>query len=141
MSDCIFCKIINGEIPSYKIYEDEYVLAFLDLSQTTKGHTLIIPKQHVNHIFDMDDQTASHLFANVPKISRALQQTFSEMVGINIVNNNGEAAGQTVFHSHIHLIPRYDDDDFNIQFNDHQLQYTPEELATLANHIQKEVSA
>lgn len=106
--DCIFCKIIDGEIPAYKIYEDENVLAFLDITQGTKGHTLVIPKKHVANIYDMDEETAAAVFRVIPKIANALKKAFNP-IGLNIVNNN-ERPLQAVFHYHIHLIPRYEDD-------------------------------
>ncbi|MDF9866841.1 histidine triad (HIT) family protein [Bacilli bacterium PM5-3] len=110
MEDCLFCKIVSGEIPSYKIYEDEDVLAFLDISQTTKGHTLVIPKKHAKDIYEIDDES----MAKVYKVARKLANTLSEKLnanGINLLNNNKVDAGQTVFHYHVHLIPRYDKDD------------------------------
>lgn len=138
--DCIFCKIINGEIPSYKIYEDEITFAFLDLSQTTKGHTLIVPKNHVTDIFSLNETLASQLFARVPKIARALELALPDMQGLNIINNNRELAYQSVFHSHIHLIPRYShEDDFSIHFGNHSEDYTSEFLNRLALQIQTEV--
>ena len=103
--DCIFCKIINGDIPSYKIYEDKNVLAFLDITQGTKGHTLVIPKKHVKNVYELDEETASQLFKVVPKIANALKKAFNP-IGLNIVNNN-EQPLQAVFHYHLHLIPRY----------------------------------
>lgn len=139
MSNCIFCKIINQEIPSYKIYEDEYVYAFLDLSQTTKGHTLVIPKEHKKDIFEYDDKLAGKVFARIPKIARGLEKAFPDMQGLNILNNNKEAAYQTIFHSHIHLIPRYGkDDDFSISFGNHQ--YSEQQLKDIAEKIKKEVN-
>lgn len=110
MTDCIFCKIVAGDIPSSKVYEDDQVLAFLDITQVTPGHTLIIPKQHVADVFDMDSEIASQVFARVPKIARQLKEKLGAQ-GLNIINNNGELAGQTVFHSHIHLLPRLDETD------------------------------
>lgn len=104
--NCIFCKIVAGEIPSYKVYEDENVLAFLDISQVTKGHTLIIPKEHSKDIFELPAETAAKLYSVVPKIASGIKQTFNP-IGLNILNNNGEAAGQSVFHYHMHFIPRY----------------------------------
>lgn len=106
--DCIFCKIVNNEIPSYKIYEDENVLAFLDITQGTKGHTLVIPKKHVKDIYELDEDTATQIFRVVPKIAKALKKAFNP-IGLNIVNNN-EKPLQAVFHYHLHLIPRYEDD-------------------------------
>lgn len=140
MDNCIFCKIIKKEIPSYPIYEDESVYAFLDLSQTTKGHTLIIPKLHVTDIFEYDEATAADLFARVPKVARALEQALPDVFGLNIVSNNRELAYQTVFHSHIHLIPRYTkNDDFKLGFKDNSQKYTPDELTHLATTIREQV--
>ncbi len=110
MDNCIFCKIISGEIPSSKVYEDDKVLAFLDISQATKGHTLVIPKEHVRNILEMSAETAETVFSRVPKIARAVQKA-TAAIGMNILNNNEEVAGQTVFHAHIHLVPRYGADD------------------------------
>ncbi|WP_017472414.1 HIT family protein [Amphibacillus jilinensis] len=138
-SNCIFCKIINGEIPSAKIYEDEEVYAFLDISQVTKGHTLIIPKTHTKNIFETSSAIASHLFAKVPMVANAINKAFSP-AGINVLSNTGEAAGQSVFHLHLHLIPRYDEHDgFNPNWITHNDQYTSNDLAeiaaTIANNI------
>lgn len=110
MSDCLFCKIIDGSIPSMKVYEDEFVYAFMDIVSLSKGHTLLIPKEHVANIFEMSSEVASNLFAVAPKIANAIKDTFNP-AGMNLVNNNGEAAGQTVFHFHLHFIPRYDETD------------------------------
>ena len=140
MTDCIFCKIINQEIPSYKVYEDEKVYAFLDLTQVTKGHTLVIPKEHVADIFDYKPDLAADVFARVPKIARALECAFPEMDGLNIINNNKELAYQSVFHSHIHLIPRYGiTDDFSIHFGNNQNMYSPEKLQEIAKLISEKV--
>lgn len=89
MSDCIFCKIIDGDIPCAKVYEDEHVLAFLDISQVTKGHTLVIPKIHKENIYDMTPEVSNHYFQAIPKIARAIKQEF-EPIGLNLLNNNGE---------------------------------------------------
>src|SRR5690625_3537280 len=102
--DCLFCKIIDGDIPSAKVYEDEHVYAFLDISQVTKGHTLVIPKKHVKDIYELDEEIASTLFSRVPKIAKAIKQAY-QPVGINLLNNNEIAAGQSVFHLHIHVLP------------------------------------
>lgn len=141
MSDCIFCKIIEKEIPSYPVYEDDVVYAFLDITQTTKGHTLVIPKKHVTDIFDYDEQLASDVFARIPKIARAIEAAFPDMVGLNIINNNKEAAYQSVFHSHVHLIPRYGkDDDFSMTFADNGAKFTPEDMTLIAESIHKEIN-
>ncbi len=142
MTDCIFCKIIAGDIPSTTIYEDDEVKAFLDLSQATKGHTLLVPKTHVKDIFEYDADLASRVFARLPKIAKAIKASDPAIAGLNIINNNGEVAYQSVFHSHIHLIPRYtSDDDFSIHFGDHSDQMTPEILNEIADGIRSHLEA
>lgn len=124
MEDCIFCKIINGEIPSYTVYEDDVVKAFLDISQNTPGHTLVVPKKHVKDIFEYDADLAAAVFSRLPKIARAIRDSNPDIQGMNIINNNGEVAYQSVFHSHIHLIPRYSKrDKFSINFSDNSAKY------------------
>jgi len=140
MENCIFCKIINKEIPSYPVYEDDVVYAFLDITQTTKGHTLVIPKQHVTDIFEYDEKLAGDMFARIPKIARAIEKAFPDCQGLNIVNNNRELAYQSVFHSHIHLIPRYSkNDDFSLTFNDNSQSYSTEDMTSIAQAIQEKV--
>lgn len=139
MNDCIFCKIVAGEIPSSKVYEDDQVLAFLDISQTTPGHTLLIPKRHVRNVLEMEADLASTAFSRLPKIARALQKA-TNAVGMNIINNNEEIAGQTVFHAHIHLVPRYDEKDgIKIEYTEHEPDF--EALGELAAQIANEVEA
>lgn len=124
MTDCIFCKIVNGEIPSYTVYEDDVVKAFLDISQGTPGHTLVIPKKHVPDLFAYDDKLAAEVFSRLPKIARAVKNSNPAIKGLNVLNNNGKVAYQSVFHSHIHLIPRYSDhDDFKMIFKDNSGNY------------------
>ena len=96
MSDCIFCKIIAGEIPASKVYEDEQVLAFLDISQVTPGHTLVVPKEHYRNLLEMDATSASQLFAQVPKVAQKVMKA-TKAAGMNIIANCEEIAGQTVF--------------------------------------------
>ncbi|EUJ33597.1 hypothetical protein MFLO_00025 [Listeria floridensis FSL S10-1187] len=136
MEDCIFCKIIRGEIPSEKIYEDDEVLAFLDLGQVTKGHTLIIPKKHVRNVFDLPPETAAEIFRRVPKIAGALKEAFP-LEGLNVINNNEEVASQTVFHYHVHLIPRYskNKDDFGFKWKDNSNTYSAEDFKARAEAI------
>ncbi|WP_262314858.1 HIT family protein [Lacticaseibacillus parakribbianus] len=142
MSDCIFCKIIAGEIPSVKVYEDDTVLAFLDISQATPGHTLVVPKVHVPDLFAYDADLAAAVFARLPKIARAIKASDPRIEGLNVLNNNGEVAYQSVFHSHIHLIPRYSTaDDFSIHFGDHTQDYTPAQLEAVAAGIRAKVGA
>lgn len=108
-NDCIFCKIANGEIPSSTIYEDDLFRVILDLSPATKGHALILPKKHMANIFEMDEETAEKVFVLASRIAKAMKEALN-CDGFNIVQNNGEIAGQTVFHFHMHIIPRYNDD-------------------------------
>lgn len=137
MENCIFCQIIAGEIPSSKIYEDDQVLAFLDISQTTKGHTLVVPKTHARNTLEMTEESAAQLFSRIPKIARAVQSA-TQAKGMNIIANNEEIAGQTVFHTHIHLVPRFDENDgIAIHYTTHEPDFTA--LAELAKTISKEV--
>ena len=133
MADCIFCKIIAGEIPSSTVYEDDQVVAFLDISQFTSGHTLVVPKQHFRNLLEMDADSASQLFARVPDIARKVMKATGAK-GMNILNNNEEIAGQTVFHTHVHLAPRYDETDgLQISFEAHEPDFPA--LAQLAEKI------
>lgn len=140
MSDCLFCKIINGEIPSAKVFENEHVYAFLDISQVTKGHTLIVPKVHKENLFELTPEIARNLFEVVPQIANALKAEY-EPVGLNALNNNGELAGQSVFHFHLHLIPRYGKGDgFGAVFKNNQSDYTSKQLQEMAANIRKRLS-
>lgn len=135
MSECIFCKIIDGSIPSAKIYEDEYVYAFMDIMPLTKGHTLIIPKNHKENVYDLSEEEASNLFKVVPKIASALKESFGP-VGMNLLNNNGAPAGQSVFHFHLHFIPRYDQTDgFRTTWITKEKTFTPEIIQNLAGEL------
>ena len=113
MQDCIFCKIINGEMPCYKIYEDDEVLSFLDISKDVEGHILVIPKKHCKNILDCDSETLNYLFEAVKKISNHLVDNCG-YDGVNLLNCSDESAGQTVNHFHIHIIPRKKDDNLKV---------------------------
>jgi histidine triad (HIT) family protein len=135
VSDCVFCKIVKGEIPSAKVFENEHVLAFLDLSQVTKGHTLIIPKVHKENLFELTPEIAKNLFEVAPTIANALKETY-QPIGLNAVNNNGEKAGQSVFHFHLHLIPRYGEGDgFGAVWKNNQSDYSSLDLQQMAADI------
>lgn len=141
MSDCIFCKIINGDIPSAKVFENDDVLAFLDISQITKGHTLVIPKKHQENIYELESETAAKLFEVVPTIAKAIKAEFKPQA-LNILNNNGVFAGQTVFHYHLHLIPRYDENDgFQYSFINNTDQYTGDDLQNIAQAIHRHIES
>lgn len=105
MNDCIFCKILKGELPCMKIYEDEHTLSFLDIAKDVDGHILVIPKKHVTNILNADGETLSHVMNTVKKIGVHLTENCG-YEGMNILNANNECSGQTVFHLHIHVIPR-----------------------------------
>lgn len=132
--DCIFCKIANGMIPSTTIYENSDFKVILDISPATKGHTLILPKEHFDNIFDMDAETAAKLFALAAAVARSLKEA-TGCEGMNIVQNNGEIAGQTVYHFHMHLIPRYKDDQVQIKWTPQEMDQ--EELNIIAATIKK----
>lgn len=110
MENCIFCKIINKEIPCYKIYEDELVLAFLDINPVVIGHTLVIPKKHFENIFEIEDEYLERIITVSKKISLKMKEVLG-IEGINLYQANGLIAGQTVFHFHLHVLPREQGDD------------------------------
>ena len=107
--DCLFCKIIKGEIPCYKIYEDAYTLAFLDIAKDVDGHTLVIPKKHCNNILDCDDETLNHVMHTVKLISNHYVNNCG-FSSVNVINNNGSSAEQAINHLHYHIIPRLEND-------------------------------
>lgn len=109
MEDCIFCKIINREIPADVVYEDAYAMAFMDIAPVNPGHILVIPKNHSRDILDMDDDSVAHVAKLAKRMGRIMKETV-KADGFNIGVNNGAASGQEVFHSHWHVIPRYDSD-------------------------------
>lgn len=131
-NNCIFCKIANGEIPSKTIYEDNEFRVILDLGPATKGHALILPKNHFKNIYDIDDLTASKVLPLAKKLALQMTQKLG-CDGFNIVQNNNEVAGQTVFHFHTHLIPRYEGDNQNILWN--PMQPTQDELEMIKKQI------
>lgn len=132
MNNCIFCKIIAGEIPSATVYEDEDFKAIMDISPAAKGHVIILSKKHIANLFELDDDTASKALIAARKIAKAIKAELN-CDGINLVQNNGEAAGQTVFHFHIHVIPRYNNDSVGLDWK--QGKYADGETAALAARI------
>lgn len=132
----IFQMIINRSIPSYIVYEDDLVIAFLDIQQTTKGHTLVVPKEPYENIFDIPSDLLNHLMSVVKMLSLKIKNAFNA-TGINLLNNNGKDAGQTVFHYHFHIIPRYKNDSLKIELTDHsktldEVEYKKRASAILA---------
>ncbi len=117
---CVFCKIVNGEIPSSKVYEDDKYLAILDLSQTTLGHTLVMPKKHYDNFLEMNSIEAGELMSMVNTVAKKVVKNLGAN-GCNILNNTNEVAGQTVMHTHVHIIPRYSkDDSIKIEFSENK---------------------
>lgn len=110
-TDCLFCKIIKGEIPSTKVYEDDTCYAFLDINPVNIGHTLLVPKAHSENLYDTPDETLSKLAPVLKKLSIAVKQGVGAD-GINIEMNNDPVAGQLIFHTHIHIVPRFEGDGF-----------------------------
>jgi len=130
--NCIFCKLAAGEIPSKTIYEDEQFRVLLDLGPATRGHALIIPKEHYANLFEIPEELAM----DAMKLAKKLAVRMKEQLhcdGFNLVQNNGESAGQTVMHFHLHLIPRYEDDGQHILWK--PLEFTDEELKAIQKTI------
>ncbi len=132
--DCIFCKIISGEIPSAKVYEDDDFIAILDINPVNKGHLLVIPKKHCVNLFDMDDMLLSKTLKVLQKVGNALKKAVN-VDGINLIQNNGKDAGQLIFHSHFHLIPRNPGDGISIGMV--HKKYDGDEIKTYAELIKK----
>ena len=134
--DCIFCRIISGEIPSTTIYENSKFKVIMDIAPANKGHVLILPKEHYDNIYDIDTATAGELFELAAMTARALKSVLG-CDGMNILQNNGTVAGQTVFHFHMHSIPRFEDDTVNIGWK--ELSYEDGEMEQLREAIRKEM--
>lgn len=134
--DCIFCKIAAGEIPSRKIYEDQDLIAIMDLNPTSKGHSLIIPKEHCTNIYDIDEDIAAKVMKTAKKLATKMTVALN-CDGFNLLQNNGETAGQTMFHFHMHLIPRYKDADNNmLKFT--SVSFSDEEMDAIRDQIIKD---
>lgn len=123
--NCIFCKIANGDIPSETIYEDDTFRVILDLGPASRGHALILPKQHYSDICRLDEETAKKVLPIAAKIGDAMKQSLG-CAGFNVVQNNGKEAGQTVYHFHVHLIPRYEGGPVMVSWM--PVETSPEEL-------------
>ena len=132
-NDCVFCAIAAGEIPSLKVYEDDLVLAYLDINPFSKGHTLVIPKEHGTGMLDTSDETLAVLAARVKKVAAHLKAALP-CDGFNILQNNGKAAGQTVMHIHFHIVPRYGEEEISFISQKGDMS----ELKALADKIRME---
>lgn len=130
--NCIFCKLANGDIPTNMIYEDDMFAVILDASPATRGHALILPKEHAANIYELSDETASRIFVLAKKMAVKMTELL-KCDGFNIVQNNGEVAGQTVFHFHMHLIPRYKGDGNEEKLCWNHQEFTPEEMKEICD--------
>ena len=131
--NCIFCKIIAGEIPSTTVYEDDDFRGILDVNPAARGHVIILPKNHAANIFELPDEDVSKVMVVAKKIATAIKKAY-KCDGVNILQNNGEAAGQTVFHLHVHVIPRYENDTVNVGWKQGDM---PEDLDVIAQEIKE----
>lgn len=136
MNECLFCKIVAGKIPSAKVYEDDHFLAFLDITPIHKGHTLLIPKEHYRDTLETPDELLALLSPAMKKVARAVKNA-THADGINMYINNDRAAGQVIFHTHVHLIPRFEDDGLHL-WKGKEL-YANDEMNTVAEKIKREI--
>ena len=136
MSDCIFCKIANGEIPTNTVYENEKFRVILDAAPANEGHCLVLPKKHAANNFELDEETLKEGFAIAKKVAEAIKESM-EAEGINILQNNGEAAGQTVGHFHIHVIPRKSGD--NVTIKAKAVELSDDEKAEICEKISNKI--
>ncbi len=132
--DCIFCNLANGIWPAEAIYEDDKVKVILDAGPASRGHALILPKEHADDMFDLDEESAAHIFVVANKVAKAMKKTLN-CDGMNILQNNGPIAGQTVFHFHLHLIPRYEGDSIALTWKPGSV--TDEEKSEIIAEIKK----
>lgn len=137
MNDCIFCKILKGDIPSFTVYEDEDFKVILDRFPASKGHVLILPKNHYENLFDLPTEISAKLYPLVQHLAKGIKEAV-QADGINIVQNNGAAAGQSVFHFHMHIIPRFTEDQVVLNQTSHG-ETTLEELENIAQLIKQYV--
>lgn len=138
MSDCIFCKIASGEVPSTKVYEDDLVIAIMDIQPVNAGHVLVLPKKHFAHLHEMDEETGAHLFRVAMRVERAIRASELLCEGTNLLQNNGRPAMQEVFHVHLHIMPRYRGDQVKFRFP--QEKTPPEELEQAAGMIREQLN-
>lgn len=132
--DCIFCKIVKGEIPAAKIYEDDDVLVFLDITPDTRGHSLVIPKMHFESVFDVDDVVLQKVIVAGRHLAVQMKRVLGA-VAVNLNSNNGERAGQIIPHFHFHVIPRYENDGLQMYGPRTAQKASPEELSQLAKKL------
>lgn len=139
MSDCIFCAIVDGTGPAHVVYSDEDVVAFLDISPVTRGHTLVVPRRHSSGLADLDPAIGGKVFAVGQQIAAAMRSSEIDADGVNLAMNDGRAAFQTVFHSHLHVVPRHSGD--KLTFAKGLLTRRSGKLETVAEILRAEVAA
>jgi histidine triad (HIT) family protein len=137
--DCIFCLIVAGEAPASVVYADDQVTAFMDLYPVTPGHTLVVPKAHSVGVLDLDDATGARMWTVARRVAQALTRSTLRCDGVNLFLADGEAAGQDVFHSHLHVIPRYAGDGFVVHGERREVDFTRAELDEHADLIKQEL--
>jgi histidine triad (HIT) family protein len=130
--DCIFCKVLAGEIPSERVYEDEYVVGVMDINPWTRGHAVVIPRRHATNLFEISDEDLGHVVVGAKRLATKMRDTLA-CDGVNLLQSNGPAAWQTIFHLHVHVIPRYDGDPLQLPIRPQPAE--PEELAVVAAEI------
>ena len=136
MSDCVFCRIVAGQIPSTKVHEDEHTLAFMDLGQVNPGHVLVAVKKHAANLFELDDTQAAAVARSCTRVAKAIRDAFAP-AGLSVYQANGKAAGQTVFHYHVHLLPRHEADGMELTW---PVKNPPrEKLEAYAGEIRKKL--
>jgi histidine triad (HIT) family protein len=130
--DCIFCKIVAGEIPAQRVDEDEHTIAFMDLNPWTRGHALVIPRAHSRNLYEVGDEDLAHTARAAKRLAVRMRDRLG-CDGVNLINSCEPAAWQTVFHLHLHVIPRYDDDP--LQLPTHPREADPDELVQVAEEL------
>jgi histidine triad (HIT) family protein len=130
--DCIFCKVLSGEIPSQRVYEDEHAVAVMDINPWTRGHAVVIPRKHAADTFEIEEDELAHVVIAAKRLAEQMRATL-DPAGINLLQSNGSAAWQTIFHLHFHVIPRYDDDPLELPTRPQPAEQ--EELAKVAEEI------
>jgi histidine triad (HIT) family protein len=130
--DCIFCKVLRGEIPSERVYEDERAIGVMDINPWTRGHAVVFPRKHATDLFEIGDEELGHVAVAAKRVATAVRDRL-DCDGVNLLQSNGRAAWQTIFHLHVHVIPRYDDDPLELPTRPRPAE--PEELAEVAREI------
>ena len=125
--DCVFCKVVKGELPAYKVYEDEKTLAFLDIYPVYKGHTLVVPKVHTENISDISESDLAAVAATSKKVAKLLKEKLN-CDGVNLVQSNGKAASQVIMHFHMHVVPRFVNDGLNLWSHGEKASFNLKEI-------------